>query len=27
ALGSAYFVRENIPIQQWNFTSKRKINV
>ncbi|CAF4721053.1 unnamed protein product, partial [Rotaria magnacalcarata] len=27
ALGSAYFVRENIPIQQWNFTSKRKRNV
>ncbi len=22
ALGSAYFIRRNIPIQQWNFTSK-----
>jgi hypothetical protein len=22
ALGSAYFIRRNIPIQEWNFTSK-----
>lgn len=24
ALGSAYFIRQNIPIQQWNFTSNEE---